>query len=56
MQNKKSNFTRSRNNLLLLVEEQYMPSRRAVKEACRKMNSCLELVMEVLTNFSDFYA
>ena len=34
-----------------------MPSRRAVKvkEACRKMDSCLELVMEVLTNFSDFY-
>lgn len=51
----KSNFTRSRNNLLLLVEEQDMPSRRAVKEACRKMDSCLELVMEVLTNFSDFY-
>ena len=54
MQNK-IHFTRSRNNLLLLVEEQDMPSRRAVKEACRKVNSCLELVMEVLTNFSDFY-
>ena len=51
----KSNFTRSRNNLLLLVEEQDMPSRRAVKEACRKMDSCLELVMEVLTHFLDFY-
>ena len=33
-----------------------MPSRRTVKEACRKMDSCLELVMEVLTNFSDFYS
>ena len=34
-----------------------MPSRRAVKvkAACRKMDSCLELVMEVLTKFSDFY-
>ena len=52
----KSNFTRSRNNLLLLVEEQDIPSRRAVKEACRKMDSCLEWVMEVLTNFSDFYS
>ena len=51
----KSNFIRSRNNLLLLVEEQDMPSRRAVKETCRKMDSCLELVMEVLTKFSDFY-
>ena len=52
----KSNFTRSRNNLLLLVEEQDTPSRRAVKEACRKMDSCLELVMEILTIFSDFYS
>ena len=32
-----------------------MPSRRAVKEACRKMDSCLALVMEVLTKFSDYY-
>ena len=32
-----------------------MPSRRTVKEACRKMDSCLELVMEVLTFFSDVY-
>ena len=30
-------------------------SRRAEKETCRKMDSCLELVMEVLTKFSDFY-
>ena len=51
----KSNFTRSRNNLLLLVEEQDMQSRRAVKDACKKMDSCSELVMEVLTNFLDFY-
>ena len=51
----KSNFTRSRNSLLLLVEEQDMPSRRTVKEACRKMDSCLEFVTEVLTIFSDVY-
>ena len=51
----KSNFTRSRNNLLLLVEEQDMPSHRAVKEAYRIMDSCLELVIEVLTIFSEFY-
>lgn len=51
----KSNFTRSCNNLLLLVEEQDMPSLRAVKEGCRKMDRYLELVMEVLTIFSDFY-
>ena len=52
----KSILTRSRNNLLLLVEEQDTPSCRAVKEACRKMYSCLELVVEVLTNVSDFYS
>lgn len=32
-----------------------MPSRRAVKEAYRIMDSCLELVIEVLTFFSEFY-
>ena len=48
-----SSFARSHNNLLLLVEEQDMPNRRTVNEACRKLDSCLELVMEVLTIFLD---
>ena len=32
-----------------------MPSRREVKEACKKIDSCMELVMDVLSKFSDFY-
>ena len=32
-----------------------MPSRREVKEACKKMDSCMELGMDVLSKFSDFY-
>ena len=51
----KANFTRSRNNLLFLLDEQDMPSRREVKEACKKIDSCMELVMDVLSKFSDFY-
>ena len=51
----KSNFTRSRNKLLLLIEEQELPSRRELRDACQKMDSCLELAMDVLINFSDFY-
>lgn len=51
----KSNFTRSRNKLLLLVEDHDLPSRHEVKEAYKKMDSCMEIVMEVLSNFSDFY-
>ena len=51
----KSNFTRSRNKLLLLVEEQAMPSRTGVRDACQKMDTCMEIAMEVLAKFSDFY-
>ena len=51
----KSNFTRSRTKLLMLIEEHDMPIRREVKEACKKTDSCLEIVMDVLTNFSDSY-
>ena len=51
----KANFTRARNSLLMLLEEQDLPSRREVKEACCKMDGCMELVLKVLSNFSDFY-
>ena len=51
----KANFTRARNSLLMLLEEQDLPSRREVKGACDKMDSCMELAMKVLENFSDYY-
>ena len=51
----KSNFTRSRNKLLLLVEEQAMPSRLGVRDACQKMDTCMEIAMEVLAKFSNIY-
>ena len=51
----KSNFTRLRNTLLQLVDEEDMPSRRVVKEACRKMDTYLEIVMGVLSKLLDFY-
>ena len=51
----KSNFTRSRNNLLFVLEEHDLLSRREVKEAGKKMNSCTEIVKDVLYKLSDFY-
>ena len=51
----KSNFTRARNKLLSLMDNHEGPSHRAIEEACRKMDSCMDIVLEVLYNFSDFY-
>ena len=51
----KSNFTRSQNRLLLLLEEQDMDSRISVIEARKKLESCLEIALDILENFSDSY-
>ena len=51
----KSNFTRSRTKLSDLLEENATFNRREIKDARKRMETCLELVMDVLTNFSDFY-
>ena len=36
----KSNFTRSRNKLLILFEQEDMPSRKEVRNASHSMNTC----------------
>ena len=51
----KSNFTRARNKLLSLIDNHEGPSHRAIEEACRKMDNCMDIVLEVLYNSSDFY-
>lgn len=51
----KSNFTRSRHQLMLLLETDDLPSRRAVKEACKKLESAYVIAMEVTTSLSDLY-
>ena len=51
----KINFSHSRSKLITLLEEQERPSRRAVLDACWKMDSCSEIAAEVLTSFSVFY-
>ena len=38
-----------------LLEENAKFNRREIKDARKRMETCLELVMDVLTNFSDFY-
>ena len=51
----KSNFTRSRNKLSILFEQEDMQSRKEVRNACHSMDTCFEIVIGVLSNFSDFY-
>ena len=52
----KSNFTRSRTTLSDLLEENATFNRREIKDARKRMETCLELVMDVLTNFSDGFS
>ena len=51
----KSNFTRSRNNLLLMVEYQSLPSRNGIRDACHNMDMCMETVMDVLSSLTTFH-
>ena len=41
--------------LVSLLEEQEHPNRRAVLDACGKMDSQSELATDVLTLFAEFY-
>ena len=51
----KSNFTRSRNNLLLMVEYQSLPIRSGIRDACHNMDMCMETVMDVLSSLTTFH-
>ena len=51
----KSNFTRSRNELLNLLDQDDFPCRKEVCQACQNMDTCQAIAIEVLTHFSDFY-
>ena len=51
----KPSFSRAKNRLIGLLEQQELPSRNEVQDACRRMDSCAELATDVLTNFSEFY-
>ena len=51
----KSAFTRSRHQLLQLLEEEDLPSRRQVRNAQRNLNAKQETAMEILARLSDEY-
>ena len=51
----KKNFTRSKNTLLSLIEHEKSTSRREIQDACRNMDSCMDIIIEILSRFSDFY-
>ena len=51
----KSNFTRSRNKVLNLFDQDDVPSRKDVRQARQNMDNCEAIAIEVLSNFADFY-
>ena len=50
----KANFTRTQNILLSLIDDD-SSSHCQVIEARKRLGSCLEIVLDILYNFSDFY-
>ena len=49
-----ANFTQTENILLSLIDDD-SSSHCQVIEACKRLGSCLEIVLYILYNFSDFY-
>ena len=47
----KSNFTRTKNKLLLLTGEKDIQSCREIQDACDRFDSCLESVIEVCQSY-----
>ena len=52
----KSSFTRIKNKLLRMVDEQDYPSRREIKELCQQLSDAQESAMETMTRLSMEYA
>ena len=51
----KSNFTRSLNNLLVIADSKNLQSRSEVCDASHSMDLSMEIEMELLSNFTNFY-
>ena len=52
----KASFTRARRQLLELIDEEDLPSRRQVREACRKVDSAQERAHSVMKKLADEYS
>ena len=52
----KSSFTRIKNKLLRMVDEQGYPSQREIKELCQQLSDAQESAMETMTRLSMEYA
>ena len=51
----KSNFTRSRNKLLFLIEKQELPSRGEIQDACNRLDNAMESAMDTMISLSELY-
>ena len=51
----KWNFTRAKNKVLFLIEQQEKPGCREIQDACNKMDNTMESAMDVMTNLSELY-
>ncbi|MCG8047951.1 MAG: hypothetical protein N0E48_20420, partial [Candidatus Thiodiazotropha endolucinida] len=52
----KSNFTKAKNKVLFLIDQQEKTDHREIQEACIKMDDRMDSAMDVMTNLSELYA
>ena len=51
----KSNFTRSRNKMLFLIEKHELPNRGEIEDACSRLDNAMDSAMDAMTSLSDLY-
>ena len=51
----KTNFTRTWNKLLFLVEKQRLPSNREIEDVCERMDTAMDSAMDEMTSLSKLY-
>ena len=51
----KSNFTRSRNSLLRKIKYHKLPTYTEILNDCENLDTCMEKVIEILSNYTAFY-
>ena len=52
----KSYFTRSKNKLIFLIEKRKSPSHEEIEEACDRIDSPMESVMDTMVALSNIYS
>ena len=51
----KTNFTRTWNKVLFLIEKQRLPSNREIEDACDRLDSAIDSAMDAMASLSKLY-